>query len=409
MKSPITRAQLALAKPSGERRILPERGPLKAAGLFAGIGGIELGLSRAGHETVVFCEIEPGAIATLENRFPGVPVIPDVREIDALPADLDLITAGFPCQDLSQAGRTSGIEGTRSGLVGEVFRLLRKRRVEWLLLENVPFMLQLAGGKALDVIITELESLGYRWAYRVVNSRAFGVPQRRERVYLLGSLSDDPRDVLFADEVDEPVEGRSFREVACGFYWTEGLRGLGWAVDSVPTLKGGSTIGIPSPPAIVFPSGFVGKPDIRDAERMQGFDEDWTKPAESVTKAGHRWKLVGNAVTVDAAQWIGACLRSPAHRPLFGVPLTQEDRWPNAAWNVGEGRFTAEISKWPVRVPAEPLADFLRHAVTPLSEKATRGFLERARRATLRFPDGFLAVLESHLATVSGERERAVV
>ena len=100
--------------------------------------------------------------------------------------------------------------------------------------------------------------------------------------------------------------------MACGFYWTEGIRGLGWAVDAVPTLKGGSTIGIPSPPAMVFPLGLVGKPDVRDAERMQGFVADWTQPAESVVRAGHRWHLVGNAVTVDVATWIGERLADRA-------------------------------------------------------------------------------------------------
>src|SRR5690606_8248114 len=113
-------------------------------------------------------------------------------------------------------------------------------------------MLQLGKGKALDVIVNTLEDLGYRWAYRVVDSRAFGLPQRRERVFMIASLEEDPRHVLYADEAGPPSEDERDAEgrlgVACGFYWTEGLRGLGWAVDAVPTLKGGSTIGIPSPP-----------------------------------------------------------------------------------------------------------------------------------------------------------------
>src|SRR5690606_19679397 len=98
----------------------------------------------------------------------------------------------------------------------------------------------------------------------------------------------------------------------CGFYWTEGLRGLGWAVNAVPTLKGGSSIGIPSPPAIVLPDGRVVTPDIRDAERLQGFPADWTKVAETVARRSARWRLVGNAVSVPAADWIGKRLLKPA-------------------------------------------------------------------------------------------------
>ncbi len=384
--------------------------PLVCAGLFAGIGGLELGLARNNHETRLLCEIDTPANAVLDAHFPGIKRAADIRTLRGLPRDIALITAGFPCQDLSQAGMTAGISGSRSGLIAEVFRLLQRKRVEWLLLENVSFMLQLGRGRALDVIITELERLGYKWAYRVVNSRAFGVPQRRERVYLLASRHHDPRSVLFVDEVDEPRDTRSFRDVACGFYWTEGLRGLGWAVDSVPTLKGGSTIGIPSPPAIIFPSGKIAKPDIRDAERMQGFQEDWTKPAEAVAKPGARWKLVGNAVTVNAAEWIGKRLLNPgAYDPGGDIELRHHASWPTTAYNVGTGRFRAELSTWPMNIRSEPLEAFLHHELQDLSEKATAGFLSRTQVAKLRFPPGFVDAVRAHLARVRGVTMRAII
>ena len=380
---------------------------LRVAGLFAGIGGIEHGLHLAGHETKVLCEIEPGACAVLEKRFPGVPVHRDICDLEALPRDIDLLTAGFPCQDLSQAGKTVGIEGTRSGLVGEVFRLLRQRPTPWVLLENVPFMLQLSRGRAMEVIVASLESLGYRWAYRVVTTQAFGLPQRRERVYLLASLEGDPREVLFADEAGDPPPPEHSWKVANGFYWTEGIRGLGWAVDAVPTLKGGSTIGIPSPPAIVLPAGGVVTPELRDAERMQGFDPDWTSPAEDVTRKSHRWKLVGNAVTVDVAKWIGERLARPssAGTLIEGVPLENAGAWPKAAWNVGAGRFSASISRWPFHRSGPPLARFLRYPARPLSIKATAGFLARTRVSSLRFPPGFIKKLEAHLVVANKASE----
>lgn len=383
---------------------------MNVVGLFAGIGGVELGLSRSKHVTTLLCEIEPAARAVLDAQFQSVSKWDDVCTLESVPENTDLITAGFPCQDLSQAGKTLGITGSRSGLVGEVFRILRNQRVPYLLIENVPFMLQLGKGKALEVIVSTLEELGYRWAYRVVNSRAFGVPQRRERVYLVAMLEGDPRDVLMVDNEVEPHDERSFRQVACGFYWTEGLRGLGWAVDSVPTLKGGSTIGIPSPPAIIFPNGTVGKPDLRDTERLQGFREDWTIPAESVAKRGARWKLVGNAVTVDSAAWIGMRLRRPGvYDPTGDIPLVRHSRWPNAAYNVGAGRYAADVSTFPVITQAKPLEEFLRHPTEPLSAKATSGFLERANRAALRFPDGFILALETHLARIEGVARREII
>jgi len=154
---------------------------LRVAGLFAGIGGVELGLSRAGHHSELLCEWEPTAQRVLRARFPSVDLRGDVRDLKSLP-DVDLVTAGFPCQDLSQAGRTAGIRGERSGLVTEVFRLLDKTNPRWLLLENVPFMLQLDAGEAMRYLTTALTDRGYRWAYRVVDTRAFGLPQRRRRV-----------------------------------------------------------------------------------------------------------------------------------------------------------------------------------------------------------------------------------
>lgn len=386
------------------------RPPLLAVGLFAGIGGIELGLSRAKHETLQLCEFDRVANEVLDAHFEGAKRAVDVRDLRSLPSDTQLLAAGFPCQDLSQAGKTEGIGGAQSGLVGEVFRLLERKRVEWVLLENVTFMLQLGGGRALDLIFSELERLRYKWAYRVVNSRAFGVPQRRERVYILASRNHDPRNVLFVDDITEPEDRRSFRDVACGFYWTEGLRGLGWAVDSVPTLKGGSTIGIPSPPAIILPSGRVVKPDLRDAERMQGFAIDWTQPAERIAKRGARWKLIGNAVTVDAAAWIGNRLRAPGDYDSTGDnPIPAGSAWPTAAYNVTGVRVSASLSKWPMQVPHEPLESFLRFEQEDLSEKATAGFLSRAYQAKLRFPEGFIKALENHLARMRGESLRAII
>src|SRR3569833_798856 len=170
------------------------------AGLFAGVGGLERGLARAGHETALLCENDLAATAVLKTRIADTDLLHDVCTMRRLPNETTLLAAGFPCQDLSQAGRTVGIAGARSGLVGEVFRLVEKLRTPWVLLENVPFMLQLGRGEAMNVITTTLEALNYRWAYRVVDTRSFGLPHRRRRVYLVGAIHEDKSCVLVADE-----------------------------------------------------------------------------------------------------------------------------------------------------------------------------------------------------------------
>lgn len=371
------------------------------AGLFAGIGGIELGLQRAGMHTELLCEWWEPARAVLEHRFPDVPIEPDVRDLEKLPP-VDLVTAGFPCTDLSQAGNMKGITGEASGLVGEVFRLLDDRRVPWVLLENVRNMLVLDGGRAMHFLVDQMEALGYQWAYRLVDSRFTGVPQRRQRVIFLASTDGDPREVLFADEAGAP-DDESYRDDMYGFYWTEGLRGLGWARDAVPTLKGGSTIGIPSPPAIWNRRARSGRrivtPTVIEAEQMQGFDAGWTERADSVSRRkGTRWKLVGNAVTVGVSEWVAERLGTPGPFDAEVRSLSASAPWPKAAYGANGMRWSVDASMWPVRRPYTHLSDLVDvGTASPLSTRAAAGFLERANRGTLRIDQRFLDDIASHI------------
>jgi DNA (cytosine-5)-methyltransferase 1 len=375
-----------------------------AVGLFAGIGGIERGLAAAGVQTELLCEIDPGAVAVLKRQMPGIQLQTDIRKLRSLP-QVDLVAAGFPCQDLSQAGTTTGIGGQQSGLVDHVFRLVRRRRggPRWLFLENVPFMLQLDRGRAMRHLTEALEDMGYRWAYRVVNARAFGLPQRRLRVLLLASRTEDPRPVLFAEDT-EPRPDPDLDQHACGFYWTEGRTGLGWAVDAVPTLKGGSSIGIASPPAVRLASSRrLVTPGIEDAERLQGFPAGWTAAAveDAGSRRGHRWKLAGNAVSVPVAEWLGSQLTGPGSYDAAGDRALQPgDAWPSAAWGRDGVAYGAEIGQWPTLRPYQHLEGFLRDPA-PLSQRATAGFLRRAEASSLRFAAGFLDDVRDHLKWVS--------
>jgi len=402
-------SELELSVRPNLERIVPVRTTgrrvLSAVGLFAGVGGIERGLAAAGHRALMLCEIEPTARAVLDHRFPDIEKHDDVRTLRDLPEGTQLLAGGFPCQDLSQAGQTAGIDGMRSSLVRDALRLAARAKVPWLLLENVPFMLQLGRGRALEVIVGALEELGYKWAYRVVDARAFGLPQRRQRVFLVASLEDDPRAVLFADEAGAPPELDPLGH-ACGFYWTEGIRGLGWAVNAVPTLKGGSTVGVPSPPGVWLPDGRIVTPTLEDAERLQGFTRGWTKAAEAKGKRGFRWKLVGNAVSVPAFKWIGRRLAKPGDIILRNEsPVKGGRMWPRAAFNVGAGRFSNDLSAWPERVAGPALADFIDQDAPLLSRRATAGFLARAEQGSLHFPRGFITAVKAHLRRM--EREEA--
>ena len=368
-------------------------------------------MRAAGHEARLLCEVWEPARAVLYARFPGLEIERDVRELQTLPGDADVITAGFPCTDLSQAGRTAGISGSQSGLVAHVFRLADQHDPRWLILENVRNMLPLDAGRAMHYLVSELENRGYNWAYRLVDSRFAGVPQRRQRVLFLASRTEDPRDVLLSDDEGEPGAERYVSD-AFGFYWTEGLRGLGWAQDAIPTLKGGSTIGIPSPPAVWLPDAPVGRqlvtPSLEDAEALQGFSRGWTSPAASQGQKGPRWKLVGNAVTVGVAEWLGRCLAGPgSYDEAEAEPLGDGDRWPTAAWGRDGRRWRSSVSMWPEVDPYMHLTDLLdgRGAV-PLSYRATAGFLERTQRAKLRFDQDFILAVKRHVEAMAPKTAR---
>lgn len=383
----------------------------KVAGLFAGIGGVELGLERAlGNqiETLTFCEWWEPAQAVLRARFEGVPIDTDVRNMRRLPDGTNLVTAGFPCTDLSQAGRTAGIAGENSGLVVNVFRLLedaqeRTGHLPTLLIENVPNMLALDRGKAMSYLISEIERLGYTWAYRVVDSRFTGVPQRRRRVILIASVDFDPKSILFADDAGDRSD--DFHDDMFGFYWTEGRGGLGWAQDAVPTLKGGSTIGIPSPPAVWVRDAQLGrrlvKPSVEDAEAMQGFDRGWTNVEHlSSRRNGPRWKLVGNAVTVGVSRWVGSRFLSPGD-PVVELRDWEPGRgaWPAAAaGSAGRIQVPVDLSEFPTHVGYNHLAQMIdASAAEALSLRGAKGFWNRLQQGNLgRYP-GFRADVQEHI------------
>ena len=378
--------------------------PHKMVSLFAGIGGFELGFRTIGTETTLMCEIDNVAKHVLESNIPNVPIVEDVCLLKNLPLKTDLLCAGFPCQDLSSVGEKQGLDGTRSCLVKEVFRLLSKRKVEWVIFENVSFMLSLKGGEAIRNIVDNLENLGYNWAYRLIDSISF-VPQHRNRVYVVASLHHDPCDIILSGEstINYGQINKTDFEKPLGFYWTEGKSALGLVSDAIPTLKAGSTIGIPSPPAIAYPSGRVAMPDIRDAERLQGFPPNWTLPAEDVAKPSYRWRLVGNAVTVDTIAWIASKFITPVKYDSSNDTILDEKKWPHAAWGKNGKRFSSNASSLPATARQSGLEEYLKFPMKDLSLRASKGFYSRLLEGNLKRPEYFNQAIVEHIKIKENE------
>lgn len=154
--------------------------------LFSGIGGFSIGLERAGMRTVAFCETEPFCRAVLAKHWPGVPCYEDVRTLtaDRLARDgisVDVICGGFPCQDISHAGKGAGLAGERSGLWYEFHRLIKDIKPRYAIIENVSAL----RSRGLDAVLGSLAAVGYDAEWHCIPASAVGAPHRRDRVWIV--------------------------------------------------------------------------------------------------------------------------------------------------------------------------------------------------------------------------------
>ena len=163
--------------------------PLRYLSLFSGIGGFDLGFDRAGMVCAGQVEFDEKARVVLAKHWPDVPRLNDVREVQGHEfGTVDVITGGFPCQDVSMAGRREGLAGERSGLWYEFHRIIKRARPRWVVIENVPGLLSSNGGQDFATVLRGLVECGYGVAWRILDAEYFGVPQRRRRVFIVGSL-----------------------------------------------------------------------------------------------------------------------------------------------------------------------------------------------------------------------------
>lgn len=293
---------------------------MRHGSLFSGIGGIDLGFERAGIETVWQCELDEACRELLGEKF-GVPIYRDVSDwkgwIDEAD-EIDVLSGGSPCQDISLAGPEGrpGLNGARSGLWYRFADIIARVRPEWVLIENVAGLLHSNGGRDLGTILGTLEDLGYEWAYRVLDARYFGVPQRRRRIFVVGhrgTRDGGPARVLDlasgSGELDRPgFEVRRASRAPVG----------GVAEDATVTLRmragrpgGGKgpliseesalTIGTWQDQVVFTPGQPPRKFTGRELERLFGFPDDWTEGFPLKT----RERMLGNAVVVPVAEWIG--------------------------------------------------------------------------------------------------------
>jgi DNA (cytosine-5)-methyltransferase 1 len=240
--------------------------------------------NRATPLCIGYSEIDKYAIATYQSHFGGHTNYGDATKINAreLP-DFDLLVGGFPCQAFSVAGKRKGFDDTRGTLFFDIARILSEKRPRHLVLENVKGLLSHDSGKTFQTIIGVLTDLGYFVEWQVLNSKDFGVPQNRERVFIVGHLGGEPRRKVFPIRQDDRL-----------YFATSPTD------EPRPQAQLSTTVRVGM--ATKADSTFVQGTRIRrltplECERLQGFPDNWTVGSDT-----QRYKQCGNAVTVNVVE-----------------------------------------------------------------------------------------------------------
>jgi DNA (cytosine-5)-methyltransferase 1 len=267
--------------------------------LFAGIGGFDLGFENAGFSTAWQVELNPVNRAVLADRFPHAQRFEDVRQCGAhnlIP--VDVLTGGFPCQDISLAGARStnkdkrGLRGERSGLFWEVIRILKEIQPRWVVLENVVNLLAVNDSEDFETVIRALADCGYVGLWRVLNAQYFGVPQQRRRLFLVAGRGRMPPMELLADAA--PVDAISPASSATP--WP--VPADAWAANTLLANKAGSQIALGC-------TTFVAEPNRWDqmVERQRASDDDGICLGLDAANLAEAFSA-GNAVVPQIAEWI---------------------------------------------------------------------------------------------------------
>lgn len=294
----------------------------RAASLFSGIGGFDLGFEQAGFEISFQCEIQEFCLNILKKRWPNTPRLENIKDLRAsdIPTS-DVWVGGFPCQDVSLArmGQRDGLKGKRSGLFYEFARLIGEVRPRVVLLENVAGLLSSHGGRDFGTVIGTLAEFGYSVGWRVLNSKYFGVPQSRQRVYIVGCHRDinGPGQILFEPERSrgDASTSKSNGAAALSPFKTSigDPGGDGPVVQSIAyclyACSARHTGTDWSRTYVQYPrKGRVRRLTPKECEGIMSFPDGWTLPPPGKHREEEvdslRYHALGNAVTPPVAQWL---------------------------------------------------------------------------------------------------------
>jgi len=357
---------------------------------FSGIGGLE-----GSTPPIALCEIDKECQSVLQNKFPDSRIHDDVRSFQGFHSDV--VVGGWPCQDISVAGKQKGLAGENSGLFYAFTDVSVQAGAHTIISENVPNLLRLDHGAVFREVLNEFFRNGYKYcAWRTLNARQFSLPHNRSRIFIVASKIKNNCFSLFRDLPAATSNHSS--EQAAGFYWTAGTQSICYTEGYVPTIKVGSGLSIASPPAVHF-GDIVRQLSPPEALSLQGFDKSHF---ENI-KDSSIYRMTGNAVALPIGRFVvDAVLQGLEYNDVIFEPkqmklLPQEGIPPNGF--VEDGFMENEIRK--IRVPkvknlAINLSDFLDLTNTVLlSKRAANGLMKRVDRSGQYCPENLRLKLES--------------
>lgn len=364
---------------------------------FSGIGGLE-----ADAPPELYCEIDPDMQQVLRGTHPDVPIWSDITTLK--PPQADVLAGGWPCQDLSIAGKQAGLAGLRSGLLVDMLRVAKKARVHTVVAENVANLLRMNGGKEFEYSLGEIHASGFPYiAWRMLNARSFGLPQHRMRLLIVASKSLEIATSLFRPlpVLSEQSTRSGVEKLAAGFYWTGGTHSINYSEGYVPTIKIGSSLGIASPPAVMF-DGVVRQLSPDEALALQGFSLNLSLFASNTAI----YRAAGNAVARPIGKWVMDGVQDPSlANPSFEWLPAQESLMPELEsheWLKGglSNRGKVRFAGFAEARSAINLIDFLdttnRNLLSP---RASSGLMNRAERSGQHVPTALRMLLKEIVAT----------
>lgn len=296
--------------------------PLTVASFFSGIGGFDLGFEEQGFRVTYQCELNKFCQSILRKHWPHVTLDSNIKDVttERIPVS-DVWIGGFPCQDLSLArmGARKGLKGARSGLFYEFARLIGEACPRVVVLENVQGLLSSHKGRDFGIVIQTLAELGYAVGWRSLNSRFFGVPQSRERVYIVGCHRDGtgPARILFEPERckgNDSKDGQDGKNAISPFKKIVGdAGGSGPVVQSIAyclyACSARHTGTDWSRTYVSYPRrGAVRRLTPKECEGVMAFPDGWTAPPKGEFREDDldslRYHALGNAVTPPVASWL---------------------------------------------------------------------------------------------------------